>query len=172
MNPNKAGTSYYGVDGGLAPLWSCGSLPLAPSFLTGNGSHMTLWTSIILHVAALALNLTANITFFVQSGETAASLLMGWAISSLAMHSLAVLGTVVVTAFVKDVFSTPLVNTIGMGLFLGGILATAKISYAHSGEPANSTENITYNLSLFFQSFAFASILANAVTAASAKGGL
>lgn len=114
-----------------------------------------------------------DITFFVNSGETAADLLMGWGITSLVMHSLAVLGTVTVTAFVKDVFATPLINMLGMGLFLGGLLATAKISYTHGlSQPADSTENVTYNLSLFFQAFAFGSILANAVTAASSKGGL
>jgi hypothetical protein len=172
MQAGKA-TGYYGVDGGIAPLFSCGASPLAPSFLTGNGSHMVLWTSIILHVAALALNLTANIAFFINSGETAADLLFTWGLTSLIMHTLAVLGTVAVTAFVKDVFSTPLINTLGMGLFLGGILATAKISYTHGlSQEATSTENVTYNLSLFFQALAFGSILANAVTAASSKGGL
>ena len=80
-----------------------------------------------------------------QSGETAADLLMGWGITSLVMHSLAVLGTVIVTAFVKDVFATPLINMLGMGLFLGGLLATAKISYTHGlSQPADSTENVTY----------------------------
>lgn len=44
------------------------------------------------------------------------------------MHSLGVLGTVVSTAFIKDSFAMPIVNTLGIGLFLGGLLATAKIS--------------------------------------------
>ena len=173
MQANKAKTGYYGVDGGIAPLFSCGAQPLAPSFLTGNGSHMVLWTSVILHVAALALNMTANIAFFVNSGDTASNILLGWGITSLTLHTLAVLGTVVVTGFVKDVFGTPLINTLGMGLFLGAIIATAKISYTHGGsQPSDSTENITYNFSLFFQCFAFGSILANAITAASGKGGI
>jgi hypothetical protein len=108
-----------------------------------------------------------------QSGETAADLLWTWALASVIAHTLAVLGTVTVTAFVKDVFVTPLINTLGMGLFLGAILATAKISYTHgASQAADSTENVTYNLSLAFQAFAFGSILANAVSAASAKGGL
>jgi hypothetical protein len=173
MNPNKASTGYYGVEGGIAPLFSCGASPLAPSFLTGTGSHTMLWTSIILHVAALALNMTANITFFINSGETAADLLWTWALASLIAHSLAVVGTVLVTGFVKDVFTTPVINTLFMGLFLGGILATAKISYTHSQvQEATSTENITYNLSLAFQVFAFGSILSNAIAAAAAKGGI
>ena len=74
---SKAATGYYGVEGGIAPLWSCGAQPLAKSFLTGDGSHMNLWTSVVLHVAALAFNMAANIIFFVNSGETAADLLMG-----------------------------------------------------------------------------------------------
>ena len=57
-------TGYYGVEGGVMPLLSCGSKPLASSFLTGDGSHMVLW-----------------------------------ALSSLIMHCLAVLGTVLVTGF-------------------------------------------------------------------------
>jgi hypothetical protein len=161
------------VEGGLAPLWSCGSMPLAPSFLTGTGSHMTLWTSVILHVAALALNLTANITFFINSTDATADLLWTWALTSLIAHSLAVVSTVVITGFVKDVFTTPLINTLLMGLFLGGLLATAKISYTHGlAQEATSTENVTYNLSLAFQAFAFGSILSNAIAAASSKGGI
>jgi hypothetical protein len=102
-----------------------------------------LWTSVILHVAALALNLTANITFFVNSTDATADLLWTWAVTSLIAHSLAVVGTVVITGFVKDVFTTPLINTLLMGLFLGGILATAKISYTHGlAQEATSTENV------------------------------
>ena len=159
-----------GVDGGIAPLWSCGAQPLAKSFLTGDGAHMTLWTSVLIHVAALVLNMTANILFFVNSGDTAADLLMGWAISSLVMHTLAVLGTVVSTAFVRDPFLMPLMSTFGIGLFLGGLLATAKISYTHGlSHPADSGENVTYNLSLFFQAFALASVVANSLCALSSK---
>ena len=39
MQANKANVGYYGMEGGLAPVFSCGSQPLAPSFLT-SGSHM------------------------------------------------------------------------------------------------------------------------------------
>ena len=70
-------TGYIGEDGGIiAPLFSFGRVSLAPSYLTGDGSHMTLWTSILLHVIAVCLNLVANISFFVNSSATAADLLM------------------------------------------------------------------------------------------------
>lgn len=89
------------------------------------------------------------------------------------MHTLAVLGTVVSTGFIRDPFSMPLASTLGMGLFLGGLLATAKISYTHGlSKPADSGENVTYNLSLFFQAFAIASLIANGLCALSSKVGL
>lgn len=167
-------TGYFGEDGAIiTPLFSFGRVPLAPSFLTGDGSHMTLWTSVVIHIIAVALNFTANIAFFVNSGETAADLLMGWAICSLTMHTLAVLGTVVYTAFVKDSFGKPLLTTLGIGLFLGGLLATAKISYTHGqAQPADSVENVNFNLSLFFQAFGLGSLIANSLCALSKSGGL
>lgn len=173
MQANKANTGYYGVEGGLSPLFSCGSQPLAPSFLTGNGSHMVLWASVLLHVAALVLNITANSLFFTESTESTPEIWTGWAVTSIVMHSLAVFGTVTVTGFVKDVFAVPLINMIGMGLFLGSIIATTKMSYTHGlAQVATTGENITYNLSLLFQCFAFGSIIANAITAASRKNGM
>jgi hypothetical protein len=84
------------------------------------------------------------------------------------MHTVAVLGTVLSTAFVKDVFSTPLVNTLGFALFMGGLMATLKASYAHGvAQPANNVENINFNLSLLFQAFGVASLLSNALCALS-----
>ena len=50
----SAQTGYYGAEGGIMPVFSCGAQPLAPSFLTG-GTHMGLWTAVVIHVAALAL---------------------------------------------------------------------------------------------------------------------
>lgn len=124
---------FSGAEGGIiTPLLSFGRVPLAPSFLTGNGAHMTLWTSVLLHVIAVAANLTANITLFIDSSKTSTDALMGWAIVSLAAHTLAVVGTVVYTAFVKNTFDWPLLATLGIGLFLSALLATAKISYFHS----------------------------------------
>ena len=168
---SKVDTAYYGAEGGIvAPLFSCGSMPLAPSFLTGNGSHMVLWTSVVIHVMALVFNIAANVLFFAKSGDTAADLLWTWSISSLAMHTIGVLGTVVSTALVKDSFVMPLVNTLGVGLFLGGILATAKISYTHGlSQPAQTGENIFFNLSLFAQSFGIASLVSNALCALSIR---
>lgn len=46
-------------------------------------------------------------------------------------------------------------------------------SYTHSqSQPADSGENVTFNLSLFFQSFGLASLIANSFCALSKKGGL
>lgn len=134
---------------------------------------MGLWTSVVIHVVALALTITANVLFFVNSGKTAADLLMGWAICSLLFHTLGVAGTVVSTALIKDTFAMPLLNTLGIGLFIGALLATAKISYTHSlSQPSDSGENVTYNLALFFQALGVASLLANGICALSKKGGL
>lgn len=128
---------FSGADGGIiTPLLSFGGTPLAPSFLTGNGAHMTLWTSVLLHVIAVAANLTANIAFFIDATKTSTDALMGWAIVSVTAHTLAVVGTVVYTAFVKNTFGWPLLATLGVGLFLSALLATAKISYFHSTAPA------------------------------------
>lgn len=187
---SKLATAYYGLNGGIAPLFSCGAQALAPSYLTGDGSHMGLWVSVVVHLAALALNVVANFLFFVNSGDGANNLLIGWAIASLTMHSLGVVGAVVSTGLIKDSFATPLVNTVGAGLFLCGLLATAKISYAHDNSlevsdsssgtavatalklSVDSGEDILYNLSLFFQSFGIASLLSNALCAISMKGGI
>ena len=77
MQASHSKTGYIGEDGAIiAPLFSFGRVPLAPSYLTGDGSHMTLWTSILLHVIAVCLNMTANIAFMINSGETASDLLM------------------------------------------------------------------------------------------------
>jgi hypothetical protein len=74
LNPGP-GTSYYGADGGILPIFSFGSKPLAPSMLTGDGSHMGFWTAVVLHVAALALNITCNIIFFTASHSDGQDLL-------------------------------------------------------------------------------------------------
>ena len=156
MQASHIKTGYIGEDGAIiAPLFSFGRVRLAPSYLTGDGSHMTLWTSILLHVVAVCLNMTANIAFFTNSGSTAADLLMGWAICSLVMHTLAVLGTVVFTAIVKDAFNKPLLATLGIGLFLGGLLATAKISYTHGlSQPADSVR-LGFSIAFAYTMFSY-----------------
>tara|TARA_B110000858_G_scaffold89560_1_gene103515 strand:+ start:1180 stop:1629 length:450 start_codon:yes stop_codon:yes gene_type:complete len=145
MQASQVKTGYYGADGGLSPLWSFGRLPLAPSFLTGDGSHAMLWTSVLIHVVALVLNITANASFFVNSHDTAGDLLKGWAYSSIIMHTLSVVGTVVYTGLVRDSWGKPMYSTLGITLFLGGLLSTAKISYTHGlAQPADSVENVNY----------------------------
>ena len=173
MQTSKVNTGYYGADGSIAPVFSFGRVPLAPSVLTGDGTHMSLWTSVVIHVAALALTITANSLFFANSGSTASHVSIGWAISSLVMFSLAVVSTVVSTALVRDAFSMPMLNTLVVGLFLGALVATAKIAYLHGiGFPGDSGEVVTFNLALFFQCFAIASITANGACALSKKGGI
>lgn len=173
MQANKMSTSYYGQDGSIAPVFSFGRVPLAPSVLTGDGSHMNLWVSVVLHVAALALTITANSLFFANYGSTASHISIGWGVSSLTMFSLAVVGTVVSTALVRDAFSMPMLNTLIVGLFLGALVATAKVAYLNGiSFPADSGEVVTFNLALFFQSFAIASITANGACALSKKGGI
>jgi hypothetical protein len=167
-----ADTGYYGADGGIMPLFSCGSQALAPSLLTGDGSHMALWASVLIHVTALALNLAANIVFFTSSHAPGMDLVWTWALFSLIAHILAVVGTLVYTGFVRNALTMPTVLTLGTGLFFGAIVATSKVSFAHSGMPADSTENVLYNLSVIFQVFGMASIMSNAIVAAANAGGI
>ena len=172
--PYKKGgeTGYYGADGGLTPLFSCGSQALAPSLLTGDGSHMALWASVLIHVAALALNLAANIVFFTSSHAPGMDNAWIWALFSLIGHILAVVGTLTFTGFVRNALTMPTVLTLGTGLFFGAIVATAKVSFAHNGMPAESAECVLYNLSTLFQVFGMASIMSNAIVAAARAGGI
>ena len=164
-------TGYYGADGGLAPLFSFGGQPLAKSFLTGSGSHLVLWTSVLIHLAALGLTIAANVLFLTEVTDATKELYTGWSICSLSFFSIGVLGTVVATGLIKDVFSYPLLNTAGMGFFLGGFMATAKIGYLHGVSfKTDEPEVVLFNLALFFQAFAISSLLANALTAVSDKG--
>ena len=66
----------------------------------------------------------------------------------------------------------PNILVVGIGLFFGAIVATGTISYAHASMAANSHENVLYNLSVIFQVFGMASILVNAICAASKSGGI
>lgn len=74
LNSGKSSTGYYGAEGSIMPVFSCGAQPLAPSFLT-DGSHMGFWTAIVIHVAALGLNITANILFLVSDMAKGADLM-------------------------------------------------------------------------------------------------
>ena len=172
INPAKASVGYYGAEGDIAPVFSCGGQPLAPSFLTGDGSHMGLWVSVAIHLVALALTVTSNIVFFTADRSEGLDLVWGWALSSLIGQSCAVLGTVVSTGFVKDCLSMPIMNTFGAGLFLCAFIATAKVSYSHSGLPADASENVLFNFALLFQGFGIASIVSNGLTCASSKSAL
>jgi hypothetical protein len=165
-------TGYYGADGGLMPVFSCGAQALAPSLLTGDGSHMTFWTAVVIHVAALALNLSANIVFMMASHSDGADLLWAWALFSLITHTIAVLGTLTYTGFVRNALGMPNLLMLVFGLFFGAIVATGKISYAHSGMAADAAENVLYNLSIVFQVFGLSSVLINAIVASSKSGGL
>jgi hypothetical protein len=167
-----ADTSYYGTNGGIMPVFSFGAQALAPSLLTGDGSHMGLWTSVVIHVVALALNMSANIVFFTSSHAPGMDLVWTWALFSIIAHTLAVLGTLTYTAFVRNALSMPVTLTIGNGLFFSAIVATAKVSFSHSGFPADSTENVLYNLAALFQVFGMSSIMSNALVAAAKSGGL
>jgi len=157
-------TGYYGAEGGLMPLFSCGSSPLAPSFLSGNGSHMALWTSILIHVVALAINMAANIVLLTADHAEGRDILWVFAIISLVAHISAVVGTLVFTGFVRNALSMPIVLTLGTGLFGIGLMYTVKCTYDTAGVlEAAATQNVLYNLSVIFQSFGIASILSNAL---------
>ena len=168
----RSDTGYYGAGGSLMPLFSCGSQALAPSLLTGDGSHMALWASVLIHVTALALNLAANVVFFTSSHAPGMDNVWIWALFSLIGHILAVVGTLTYTGFIRNALTMPTVLTIGTGLFFGAIVATAKVSYNHSGMPADSAECVLYNLSTIFQVFGMASIMSNAIVAAARAGGI
>lgn len=165
-------TGYYGTEGGIMPIFSCGSQPLAPSLLTGDGSHMAFWVAMVIHVAALALNLSANIVYMADTHVDGADLLFSWALFSIIAQALAVVGVLAYTGFVKNALSMPSVLTFLVGLYFAGIVATGKLSYAHSGMPADSAEVLLYNISLAIQSFGLASLVVSAIVAASKSGGL
>jgi hypothetical protein len=165
-------TGYYGADGGIMPVFSCGAQALAPSLLTGDGSHMSFWVAIVIHVTALTLNLAANVVFFSADHSSGADLLWTWALFSLIAHTVAVLGTLTYTGFIRNALGMPNVLMFGFGLFFGAIVATGKISYAHSGMAADAAENVLYNLSIVFQVFGMSSVLVNAIVASSKSGGL
>jgi len=167
-----ADTGYYGVDGGINAVFSCGASALAPSLLTGDGSHLSFWIAIFVHVAALCLNVAANVVFFSASTSAGADLFWIWAVFSLLAHTTAVVGTLVYTGFVRSPLGMPNVLTLGFGLFFGAIVATGKILYAHSTMAANSAENVLYNLSVVFQVFGMSSVLVNAICAAAKSGGI
>ena len=52
---------------------------VTPRVLAGDGSHMGLWCSVVIHVVALALTVSANMIFFFNTGDKASDLLMGCA---------------------------------------------------------------------------------------------
>ena len=162
-------TGYYASDGSIAPVFSCGRVRLAPSFLSGNGSHLSLWTAVLIHVAALITNMTANIAFIVNSYSNSGDILKGWAFVSLIFHTLAVLTVLITTALFKNVVDKVLVNTAIFGLFMAAILATVLASYAHAAQPANNVENVSYNFSMLLQALGISSVLANAFAAMSAN---
>lgn len=173
MQASKISTDYYGKGGSIMPVFSFGRLPLMPSVLTGDGSHMNLWISVVLHVVALALTITANALFFSDANDSTKRLYIGWAIFSMLLFILAVAGTVVSTALIRDSFSMPLLNTFLGGCFLGSLVATIKISYLHGALlSSDSGENITYNLAIAAQVFAIASVISNGACALSKKGGI
>lgn len=168
-------TGYYGSEGGIMPVLSCGAQALAPSLLTGDGSHMSFWTAVVIHVAALALNLAANITFLTSSRI---DIHLTWALFSLVAHTLAVLGTLTYTGFVRSAVGMPNVLVLLIGLFFGAIVATGKISYAQSvmedadADAPHAAGDLLYNLSIVFQIFGMSSVLVNAIVVSSKSGGL
>lgn len=165
-------TGYYGADGGVMPVFSFGAAKLAPSLLTGDSSHMTLWTSIVIHVVALALTIAANVVFFTHERSEGLDLYWTWAVVSIVSQCVAVVGTLLYTGFVKNALGMPNTLVLGFGLFFLSIVSSAKISFAHSGLPADSTENVLYNLAIVFQIFGMSSIIVNAICVAGGKGGL
>jgi hypothetical protein len=137
-----ASTGYYAADGGILPIFSCGRVKLAPSFLTGTGMHSHLWCSLLIHIAALATNLAANVAFMVNSYDNSTDLLKGWALVSIAFHCLAVVTVLVTTGIFRDVFDKIIINTLVFGFMLAGLMATLQASYTHAiAQPANSVEN-------------------------------
>ena len=163
-------TGYYGSDGKIGAVF--GGKQLAPSLLTGNGSYMALWINVVIHVLSLCLTFGADIVFLTSSRADGADLWWWWALVGMIFLFLGITGVLVSTAFVKDSLSMPLMNTLGAGLFLAAFIATAKMSYSQAMLPAESTENVLFNLAILAQGFGIASLFSNALTAASIKGGL
>lgn len=172
MKASNMPTSYFGKDGSIAPILSLGRVPLAPSMLTGDGSHANLWTSVVLHVAALVLTITAN-SIFIGDGGLTKHHQGTWALTSTVMFTLAVLGTIASTAFIRDVFAVPMINTLIFGLFLVSFASTATLYEARTVTDGGSDgELVSYLLAMVAQAFALSSILANSACALSNKGGI
>lgn len=67
-------------------------------------------------------------------------------------HTLAVLNVLAHVGFVKDSLSTPLINTLIMGFFLGGLIATAKMCVCFDSLRLNATHRtLTHIRSFVFQ---------------------
>jgi hypothetical protein len=183
MQASNMQTSYFGKDGSIAPILSMGRVALAPSMLTGDGSHANLWTSVVLHVAALVLTITANSIFIGDGGLNGHHAQGTWAFTSTLMFTLAVLGTIASTAFVRDVFAVPMINTLIFGLFLVSFSSTVTLYESrvvvYSGnvsgvldDGGSDGELVSYLMAMVAQAFALSSILANAACALANKGGI
>lgn len=158
---------------------------LAPSFLTDGGKSkaagVKLWANIVLHVFATIFVCVANGAYFMNNSDEI-RVLHAMASCAIAFQLLAVLGTLVATAFFFRAGTYPFINGFGIACFLFAILSNAlayvihfiahinsEINFALTNTDSNSSsyqpnvEEVNFPISLFFQIWAFGSVLANAI---------
>merc|ERR1719191_2281355 len=143
---------------------------------------LKLWFNILLHVIATILVIVANGAFFNSVAYSAKTyLLNAFASCVIAFQLIAVLGTVLSTALVRNTAKYALLNSFGIACFTFAIFTNALMYDYHfdlqvsKNLAANATHMYTptvaetsYPASIFFQLWAFGSILANAISAAMA----
>ncbi len=161
---------------------------IAPSFLTEGGKGVwpgvKLWINIVLHVFATTFTCIANGAYFMNRDEI--RVLHAMSSCAIAFQVLAVLGTLVSTAFVFRSGTYPLINSFGIACFLFAILTNFLTYTIHfighisdetifnRSNPDSSTyqpnvEQVNFPISLFFQIWAFGSVLSNAFALATQR---
>jgi len=111
---------------------------LAPSFLTEGGKGMMpgikLWFNILLHVLATTFVCIANAAYMINSGDTdtfGSNVVNAMSSCAIAFQVLAVLGTLIATAFFFQAGKYPVVNAFGIACFSFAIFANAFTYHVH-----------------------------------------
>tara|TARA_X000001036_G_scaffold33877_3_gene27671 strand:- start:9615 stop:10244 length:630 start_codon:yes stop_codon:yes gene_type:complete len=184
------------VSGLTTPFTFCCSKEdavLAPSFLTEGGKGMMpgvkLWFNIFLHVLATVFVCVANGAYMINSADTdtfGSNVMNAMSSCAIAFQVVAVLGTLISTAFFFQAGKYPVVNAFGIACFSFAIFANAFTYHVHfiamiakeqvftsvndTETYAPNVEETNFPISLFLQLWAFGSVLANAFALGKQRG--